>query len=302
MRPTPLDEEAGMTSNDQEIRVRDLMTTALYTLHPEQSLPLADSIMERCGIRHIPVVDAGNALVGLVTHRDLLSAKISSLAPISDEDRSSLQLPVPVSRIMRTSVWTITPDTLAVTAARLMRDHRIGCLPVVEGRDLVGIVTEADLLALVTDSLSLGRATGPWTVERAMTPAPITIDSATTIKDAREVMARYAVRHLPVVYGTRVGMVSDRDLGVAEVVFSKATGPVTAAHATSLVGHEPVRRVQRTALLEDVMNEMFRERLDAVLVLDGVRLVGILTASDACRLLGEHLANARPASTRRLSA
>jgi CBS domain-containing membrane protein len=274
------------------------MTRSVYSLEAEHSLPLADAMMGMLRIRHIPIVDKERCVIGLVTHRDLLAAKISVLAPMSEDDRSNVQLSVPISRIMRTEVWTIAPEALAVSAARLMRDHRIGCLPVVEGRRLVGIITEADLLSLVTDSLTLERPSKPWTVAHAMTPSPVTIDAATTITQARATMARYGVRHLPVVDGPWIGMVSDRDLRVADLVYAKAQGPVTAAHAASIVGTDAVRRVESAAPLESVLSDMFRERLDAVLVVNNHVLVGILTAADACRILGEHLRDAHPAPSR----
>lgn len=277
----------------QELRVADLMTHDVYTLRPTQSLPLAESLMGIKHIRHLPVVDAAGRLVGLVTHRDLLAAKISALTPLSSDERTTLELSVPVSRVMRTEVWTIGPDALAIGAARLMRDRRIGCLPVLKEGGLAGIITEADLLGLLTDSLSLERPPRPWTVERAMTSAPVTIGVDATLADARAIMSRYVIRHLPVLEGGRpVAMVSDRDLRVAEAVFREVSR-ARALHSVRLLGTEPVRRVAHDASLDEVLQEMFRDRLEAVLVVDGERLVGILSASDACRLLAEQL---RPAS------
>lgn len=144
--------------------------------------------------------------------------------------------------------------------------------------------------------------TSRWTVGDAMTPSPVTVDAKTTIRAARRIMRRFGIRHLPILDGGLIRMVSDRDLRVAELVFAKAEHPVTAAHAASLVGAETVRRVQRSDPLQDVVTSMFRDRVDAVLVLDGRSLVGILTTTDACRLLGERLRDAPTAPTRKLSA
>ncbi len=277
-------------SHAQELRVSHLMTRAVFTLGPSQSLPLAESLMELRHVRHVPVVDDAGTLVGLVTHRDLLRAKISALAPLTEDERSTLQLAVPVSRVMQTKVWTIGSSALALAAAKIMRDHRIGCLPVVDDGRLVGILTEADLLALVTTTLEppppRPRA---WTVERAMTPAPIAVGPEATLADARAAMTRAGVRHLPIVEGTHpVSMLSDRDLRVAEMIF-RDTGHTLAMRAVRLVATDPVRRVQVDAPLDVVLLEMFSDRLDAVLVVDGERLVGVLAASDACRILGERL-------------
>ena len=76
-----------MTTHARELRVADLMTRRVFTLTPQQSLPLAESMMGLLHVRHIPVVDDAGHVVGIVTHRDLLEAKISSLAPLSDDER-----------------------------------------------------------------------------------------------------------------------------------------------------------------------------------------------------------------------
>lgn len=268
-----------------ELRVADLMTRKVHTLTDTQSLPLAESLMGLARIRHVPVVDEGGRLVGLVTHRDLLAAKISGLTPLSPEERSTLELSVPVSKVMRTDVWTIAPDALAVSAARILKDHRFGCLPVVEeDRRLVGIVTEADLLRLVTDALALDRPKA-WTVERAMTHVPVTIGSEATVAEARDRMTRFGIRHLPVLEDGRVvAMLSDRDLRVAEAVF-RETEHASAVRTVRLVGHDELLRVAHDAPLDRVFREMFDRRIDAAVVEKAGRLVGVLTASDACRLL-----------------
>lgn len=283
-----------MSRHASELRVAHLMTRSVVTVGQTQSLPLIESLMGLHRIRHLPVVDERGALVGIVTHRDLLGAKISALAPLSEDERSSLQLAIPASRIMRTNVWTVASDALAASAARIMRDHRIGCVPVVDDGRLVGILTDTDLLALVTGTLAGEPPPArPMTVERAMTPAPVSLAPDATIAEARTLMARYGVRHLPVVEaGKPVSMVSDRDLRVAEIVFREADH-AQALRAVRLVAADPVRRVPVGAPLDVVLLEMFADRLDAVLVVEGERLVGILAASDACRMLGEYLRASR---------
>jgi CBS domain-containing membrane protein len=270
-----------------ELRATDLMTSPVHTLSPTQSLPLAESVMEMHHVRHIPVVDDAGRVVGLVTHRDLLAAKISTLTPITEDERSSLQLAVPVARIMRTSVWTIAPEAPAVNAARIMREHGFGCLPVVQGERLVGILTEADLLALVTDSLDLTRPTAPWTMEHVMTRVPVTITPDTPISEARAAMSRYRIRHLPVVVaGKPLSMVTDRDLRVAETIFPE-TAHTAADHVVRLLGHAYAPHVSPLAPVDAVLRDMAKNHDDAVLVVDDARLVGIFTATDACRILGE---------------
>jgi acetoin utilization protein AcuB len=120
-----------------------------------------------------------------------------------------------------------------------------------------------------------------------MTRVPVTIAPDTPLAEARATMSRYAIRHLPVVdRGRPVSMVSDRDLRVAEAIF-RETSRTAAAHVVRLLGHAEAHRVSPNARLDAVLYEMNRHHHDAVLVVEGDRLVGIFTSTDACRLLAE---------------
>jgi len=280
----------------EEIRVRDVMSANVHTVHATSSMPLAASIMDLEHVRHVPVIDDDRHVVGLITHRDLLSAQLTTMAEVSAGGPASLDLAVPVSRIMRTKVWTIQSSALAVSAARLLRDHRFGCLPVVDDGKLVGIVTESDLLALVTEALEPSAPARPLKVENAMTLFPITITPETTISAARALMDSYEVRHLPVTNGEHtVGVVSDRDLRVAEAVYA-TRDDASAQLAVALVGTEKLYEVSPEALLEVVLAEMSRLKIGAAMVIDNGRLVGVLTTMEACRLFSEYLKtmSARP--------
>ncbi len=130
------------------MRVRDLMSTDLVTLNVQSDLELAEGLMAVMRVRHLPVV-SGNKLVGLVTHRDLLRASLSTLTAHTAEEETALKTSVSVERIMRSNVATTTPDADVRDAIRRMRKRRWGCLPVVDDQqELVGIVTEADFLEL----------------------------------------------------------------------------------------------------------------------------------------------------------
>lgn len=132
--------------------IRSIMTTELVTLQRDHSFNLAEGIMRVERIRHLPVVDEQRKLVGLVTHRDIVQAQASFLARPLGKDLAE-ELSVPVSKIMQTRVLTVTPGTSIVEAARMLVEHKYGCLPVVEDGRLVGIVTESDFLVLLIDLL-----------------------------------------------------------------------------------------------------------------------------------------------------
>jgi CBS domain-containing membrane protein len=264
------------------------MTTDVVTVTAGQSLPLVEDLMKQGRFRHLPVVNTGGQLVGLVTHRDLLAAKLTVLDGRSDDERSSDELVVPIAQVMQTEVWTIGPLAPALSAARTLSDHRFGCLPVVEEGRLVGIVTEADFLELLTDSLELGDP-AIVTVEQAMTASPIVAKVTDTLGDARALMDEHGIRHLPILGedDAPVGILSDRELRVAEAI---GGGRLRAANlALSLLGTNDPYVVEPESALGPVLLDMAAQQIGSALVAKAGHLVGIVTATDACELYGAHL-------------
>ena len=137
----------------ETLRIAAIMSSPVISLEADHSLSLANGIMNLQRVRHLPVTRSGR-LIGLVTHRDLMAAQAAALAREAGPDED---LSVPVSRIMQTDLLTVTPETPVLEAARIMLDHHYGCLPVVEGGLLVGIVTEIDMLRLLVSALERRR-------------------------------------------------------------------------------------------------------------------------------------------------
>ena len=128
--------------------VRDIMTSEVFTLAESDTLKTARSMMSLARVRHIPIVTGKLDFIGLLTHRDILGATISQFAEIDSKTQDEIDSGIPISEIMRTDVKTVSPDATVREAAEILLDHKYGCLPVVEGKALVGIVTEADFLKL----------------------------------------------------------------------------------------------------------------------------------------------------------
>jgi CBS domain-containing membrane protein len=124
--------------------VGDLMTRKIIAVGKDDTLENLEESMERFRFRHLPVVD-GDKLIGLVTHRDLLHASSSFLSD-RESERNKLIHKVPVGTIMQTEILTVEPTEKLLDVAKLMWESKLGCLPVVEGEKLVGIVTEADFI------------------------------------------------------------------------------------------------------------------------------------------------------------
>ncbi len=129
-------------------RVREIMETKLVTISASERLSMVEDIMTLGRVRHMPVVQGGR-LVGVVSERDLLRASLSVLSEHRDAERRMFLHVVEISRVMSSPPIVIGPDATIREAALLMADRKIGCLPVVEGDELIGLVTETDVLRWV---------------------------------------------------------------------------------------------------------------------------------------------------------
>ena len=118
--------------------VAQFMSTDVFTVSPDDLIDLAASVMDWRHIRHVPVEDQEGRLVGLITHRGLLRMMINSAS-------SNTKLTT-VREIMVPDPVTVAPTTSSLEAMELMRANRVGCLPVVEKDQLVGIITSYDFL------------------------------------------------------------------------------------------------------------------------------------------------------------
>lgn len=128
------------------------METKLVTISASERLSTVDDIMTLGRVRHIPVVQAGR-LVGVVSQRDLLRASLSALSQHRDAERRAFLSVVEIARVMSTPPIIITPDATIEQAAAVMAGKRIGCLPVLEDDELVGMITETDILRWVAGAV-----------------------------------------------------------------------------------------------------------------------------------------------------
>ena len=137
------------------LRIRDVMNAEVATIGRNDSLALADQIMQLGRIRHLPVVDDEGRLAGILSRRDIFrGALASALGYGAHAQRRMLEM-LRVKEVMTAeNLLTIGPDALIVEAAQLMLKHKIGCLLVLENDALVGIVTEASFVELIARSAS----------------------------------------------------------------------------------------------------------------------------------------------------
>lgn len=134
------------------------MSAPVITVDRTDSLAFAEELMNVESIHHLAVVD-GDVMVGVISHRDVLAATISTLSNPSEEDELDLKRRTEVSRVMHGTVETVGPDTPLTKAAELLLAHRIGCLPVIDERHhILGMLTKADFVRLANEMLKRSAA------------------------------------------------------------------------------------------------------------------------------------------------
>jgi acetoin utilization protein AcuB len=121
--------------------VKDSMTREVVTLSPDETAGTALALCRDRRIRHLPVLEGGR-LVGIVSDRDLRS----STPALGDPARAKALQEILVKDVMASDVVFALPEDPIEQAANTMRERRIGCLPVVEGGELVGILTASDVM------------------------------------------------------------------------------------------------------------------------------------------------------------
>ena len=146
-----------MTNSIDTVPVRAFMTQPVVISDRNAPCDEADALMERHGIRHLPVTD-GDRLVGIVGRHDLMKSALAFALGFGEHGRAKLLHNMRLKEVMRENPLTIEADQVSGEAARLLLEHRIGCLPVLENGQLVGIVTSSDLLRLLA-SVHCGLAT-----------------------------------------------------------------------------------------------------------------------------------------------
>ncbi len=127
------------------MKVKDIMAKEVATLRVDDELSLAEDIMHLGRIRHLPVME-GEHLRGIISERDLYKASLASAIDYDPHIKRNYMKTVVIREVMKTELVTISPEAGVREAGRLMLQHKIGCLPVVQNDRMVGLVTETDVI------------------------------------------------------------------------------------------------------------------------------------------------------------
>lgn len=132
--------------------VKDWMTSPPIIISSDVILPEAHQIMTDNNVRRLPIID-NNTLVGIVARSDVLEAGPSDAISLSIFELNYLIAKLTVKEIMTKEVITVTSETKLNEVAKIMLEHKIGGLPVIDAEEVVGIITESDLFRAVMEIL-----------------------------------------------------------------------------------------------------------------------------------------------------
>ena len=139
---------AEKKNHGKVVRVADWMTQEVLAVESFDSIALARQVMAKHRVNQLPVLD-NDHLVGIVTDRDIRDAYPTSMMINRGEEIDRFAAKVTVEEVMTHDIFIVRPETPLATAVGLLRRHRIGSLPVVQNKNLVGIITRSDILDFV---------------------------------------------------------------------------------------------------------------------------------------------------------
>ena len=138
--------------------VRDRMTPNPETVTTDTSLKEALDLVRSRPFRHLPVVDEDGKLVGIVTEKSLVYASPTPTTTLSVFEVDYILSRTKIGQVIQGLVVTVGPDLPVEEAARVMVDHRFGCLPVVENGELIGIISDTDIFRAFVEGLGGGHS------------------------------------------------------------------------------------------------------------------------------------------------
>jgi acetoin utilization protein AcuB len=135
----------------KNIQVADWMSEGVLAVEVFDSIAVARQVMAKHRVNQLPVLDNDN-LIGIVTDRDIRDAYPTSMMINRTEEIDKFAEKITVEEVMTRDIFVVQPETPLDKAVSLLRKHRIGSLPVVKNKQLVGIVTRSDILDFVLSS------------------------------------------------------------------------------------------------------------------------------------------------------
>jgi len=261
------------------MQIKNLMSEDIITIDKDQNLSDALKLLRKHNVSRLPVTN-NKELVGIISERD-----------IADKLGSSKYESMPASRlhissVMVKDVFTV-PETMQLDeVARLMLENGIGSVPVMNDDKMVGIVSKADFV-----TLAVGIAFDKITVKEIMTKDLTVVSPTERLVHARRQMKEYHVGRLPVVDDEKiVGMVTSKDLMRAFIDFRKKVpekyqkSQIKEVLVEDIMSSNPTFTSKDTTISE-VAKIMMETGYNGLPVVEGEKVVGIITQTDILRLI-----------------
>ena len=270
------------------IAKRSVVTASLTT-----SVYDVVQIMATEGFRRIPIVDPGTRLQGIVTSTDMVNyfGGGEKFQIIQQKFKGSFFKAIneSIKSIIQSNPPSIKTTATIGDAIRLMKQHGVGGLPILDHADRVwAIVTERDMLRIFKSKLSGAK------IADLMTKNVVTATPRTTIFEAERTMAEKSFRRLPIISdGKVVGIVTAMDVvrffGSGKVFQHLRSGTMLQVLQTPAleIGVKDLITIMPSADLSEAARIMNEKNIGALLVVDDERLVGIITERDFFKLISE---------------
>jgi len=165
------------------------MTKDPIFVHPELSLTETRAMMDRENIGHLPVLNRNNELVGIITREDLLKASPSLATSLDVYEINYLLTKLTVEKAMVKNVITVQEDEVVEKAAKIMADRSLGCLPVMNGTLLVGIVTDTDIFRFFVNAFGARHKGVRMTINAKEQPGQIAALAGALARDGGNIVA-----------------------------------------------------------------------------------------------------------------
>lgn len=257
--------------------VAELMTRRVAVCRDDDTVAFAHQIMLWRTVRHLPIVDAKGAVVGMLSDRDLLQVVVEGPAGA-----------LPLRDVMSRPVQTVTPETPVSEASAMLATGRIDALPVVKNGKLLGILTTTDILAERGKLLHKGMPGRLPTAADVMRTRVLSASPTDTLFSALRKLLDAEIRHLPVVDDDYrvVGMLSDRDVRTAigdprEAMLRDGENDFLEEMLVESVMTPGSIAVQANASVIEIADVLLDEKVGALPVVDDAdKLIGIISYVD----------------------
>lgn len=260
----------GTTAKSRDLKIRDIMSKEVVTTMPGDNAFDTAQRMSEAGISCVVVMD-GERVVGILSERDVLRA---IAGPLVDLHR------ITVARVMSSPVQSASPALSILTAGRIMEARQIRRLPVLEGKQLVGIVTQTDITRGLVTLIPLRSISDIMTREVATVAADASVAEAARIMGSRRISCVVVMRQ-----DEPVGILTEKDVIRRIVTARKDPAETRVADVMSF----PITTVPPSYSVLGVCRKMDARHLHRLVIMDAGKLCGIVTQTDIMRAIRAEL-------------